>query len=201
MKAYNSIRLFQNKWLEKLTHVHPTVPFIIWVPIIAFLFWDSRTRLDFSYLEMAKLGVLGLVVWTFTEYTLHRFVFHFHTDSAIGKRLVFLFHGIHHDQPDDPTRLVMPPVVSLTLGLLCYLLFESILGPEQVEPFFAAFLIGYLIYDFIHFSVHHFKPRTPIGRFLKQNHMLHHFVTPEARMGVSSPIWDYVFRTTGSGKK
>jgi len=27
--------------------------------------------------------------------------------------------------------------------------------------------------------------------------MLHHFATPDARWGVTSPLWDWVFRTAG----
>ncbi|MCM2322727.1 MAG: sterol desaturase family protein, partial [Oligoflexia bacterium] len=49
--------------------------------------------------------------------------------------------------------------------------------------------------DYTHFAVHHFTPRTRYGKMLKQHHMLHHYVDPEARWGVSSPFWDYVFGT------
>jgi len=64
-----------------------------------------------------------------------------------------------------------------------------------VEPFFAFFAVGYLLYDYIHWASHRVVFRNRVGRFLKRHHALHHFETPDARWGVSSPLWDHVFRT------
>ena len=52
-----------------------------------------------------------------TEYLLHRFVFHLEPDSRWGRRLHFIIHGVHHDFPHDPMRLVMPPSVSIPLAI------------------------------------------------------------------------------------
>jgi sterol desaturase/sphingolipid hydroxylase (fatty acid hydroxylase superfamily) len=32
-------------------------------------------------------------------------------------------------------------------------------------------------------------------KVIRQHHMAHHFKTPEMRFGVSSPLWDIIFRT------
>jgi sterol desaturase/sphingolipid hydroxylase (fatty acid hydroxylase superfamily) len=146
------------------------------------------------------LGVAGFFIWTLAEYILHRFVFHFEGEGPIAQRLHFLIHGLHHADPIDPSRLVMPPVASLILGAVLYSVFRGILGPDLIEPFFAFFVIGYLCYDYIHFAVHHFTPRTRFGKFLKQSHMQHHYVSPNSRWGVSSPFWDYVFGTLEDAK-
>jgi dihydroceramide fatty acyl 2-hydroxylase len=189
-----SIRLFQNPLLEKLTHVHPIIPLLVFAPIITWLFLEAaKTSLGMG--SILAMAVVGLFFWTFFEYAMHRFVFHFAAKNAVSKRLVFLFHGIHHDDPEDATRLVMPPVVSLGLAWTFFHLFELALGATLIWPFFGGFLIGYLIYDYTHYAIHHFTPRTPAGRFLKQYHMLHHFVASEAKWGVSSPLWDFVFGT------
>ena len=50
-------------------------------------------------------------------------------------------------------------------------------------------------YDYIHFATHHFKMSSPAARFLKRYHLQHHFQHHDAKYGVSSPLWDYVFRT------
>ena len=34
-------------------------------------------------------------------------------------------------------------------------------------------------------------------KFVKRHHMRHHYKEPEARFGVSSPLWDLVFHTMG----
>src|SRR5690606_29367803 len=103
---------------------------------------------------------LGFFVWTFSEYVLHRFIFHFRAHGRLQERLQFLIHGLHHDDPEDATRLVMPPAAAVILATLLYGFFRLFLDEARIEPFFALFLVGYLCYDYIHFSVHHFTPRT-----------------------------------------
>lgn len=193
--AYPSVRVFENPWLEKLTHVHPLTPLFLWVPIIAWLLWRSHEVQGLSVASIAAVGGVGLFVWTLAEYLLHRFVFHYQPEGRFQERVFYLLHGLHHADPQDPTRLVMPPAPGLLLGGLLFFLFRVLLGEVWVEPFFAFFLVGYLWYDYTHFAVHHFTPRTRYGKMLKQHHMLHHYVDPEARWGVSSPFWDYVFGT------
>jgi sterol desaturase/sphingolipid hydroxylase (fatty acid hydroxylase superfamily) len=144
--------------------------------------------------------LIGVFVWTFTEYTMHRFVFHFPPHNPTQERITYLFHGIHHHQPQCKTRLVMPPVVSVPLALVFYGLFVLILGhlfgaPQWVGPLFSGFGTGYLIYDLTHYATHHFPMRRGIFKYLKRYHMQHHYKTPDARYGVSSPLWDIVFRT------
>lgn len=194
-KPYKSLQVFKNPYLEKLTHVHPITPLIVWTPIIAYLFWRSFIVDELSPFTIGSMGALGFGVWTIVEYLLHRYVFHYEGEGPITQRLHFLIHGLHHEDPVDPTRLVMPPAASLIIGFGLYSIFRPMVGPVLIDPFFAFFSIGYLCYDYIHYAVHHFTPRTRLGKFLKQSHMIHHFVSPNARWGVSSPIWDYVFGT------
>ena len=98
------------------------------------------------------------------------------------------------------TRLVMPPVVSIPLAALFYGLFYLIFAvilkvPHWVAPLFSGFIIGYLIYDLTHYATHHFPMRRGYFKYIKRYHMQHHYKTPDARFGVSSPVWDWVFGT------
>lgn len=194
-KSYKNIRLFDNPFLERLTHVHPITPLIVWTPIISWMMWRMFIVNELSPYLIGMLGTMGFMSWTLAEYGLHRFLFHYESENPVIQRMHFLIHGLHHEEPNDPTRLVMPPVVSLFLGVVFYFLFRSLMQPEWVDPFFSFFVIGYLCYDYIHFAVHHFKPRTPVGKYLKFSHMQHHYVNPNTRWGVSSPFWDYIFGT------
>ncbi len=142
----------------------------------------------------------GVFFWTLAEYLLHRFVFHFPAKSEKMKRITFLFHGIHHAQPQIKTRLVMPPVVAIPLALIFYGLFYLVLAvlfqvPHWVSPVFSGFITGYLVYDLTHYATHHFPMRRGAAKFLKRYHMQHHYKTPDKRFGVSSPLWDIVFGT------
>jgi sterol desaturase/sphingolipid hydroxylase (fatty acid hydroxylase superfamily) len=198
------IRLFRWDWVEALTRVPPVLVVIVWAPIIGWFgydAWSSREVTGMTAGRLVTAHALGLLAWTLVEYVLHRFVFHFSPRNPPPwlHRLVFLFHGIHHAQPWDKTRLVMPPPVSIPLAVLFYWLFGALAAacgsPAWLAPVFAAFLAGYLIYDLLHYATHHLPMAGPVGRWLKRHHLRHHYVTPNERFGVSSPLWDLVLRT------
>ena len=193
-KPYQSIRIFKSDFCEFFTHVHPITPLLVWVPIVLFLFYRAFA-LGLSAWAAGSWAVIGWLIWTLMEYVLHRFILHFPAQSDAGERFCFIIHGLLHQDANDPTRLVMPPFASVCIAIICYTIFRALLGGLYVAPFFAGFLIGYLCYDYIHYGVHHFTPRTKMGRVLKQNHMNHHYVRPNSRWGVSSPLWDFVFGT------
>ena len=190
-----NIQLFKNPIMDWMSHVHPITPVLFWLPVVGFLYYRSIFVTEIPLFQIFAISLFGLFIWTFMEYVLHRFVFHLKPIGPISERLVYLFHGIHHDDPADETRLVMPPIGAIILASILYPLFWLILGSYWVEPFFASFLIGYLTYDMIHFSVHHFKFKTSFMSSLVYNHMTHHYKAPHSRWGVTSPLWDYVFGT------
>jgi sterol desaturase/sphingolipid hydroxylase (fatty acid hydroxylase superfamily) len=200
-KKYKSIRIFESDTLEKLTHVRPIVPLVVWVPIVAYFAYISFSEDHLALTSVVVWMAAGLFIWTLAEYLLHRYVFHLPGDTPFKERLQFIIHGLHHDDPNDPTRLVMPPAASLILGAMLFSIFRAVLGGVYVDPFFAGFLIGYLCYDYTHYAIHHFTPRTRFGKMVKQNHMAHHFIGHETRWGVSSPVWDYVFGTMEEVKR
>ena len=107
----------------------------------------------------------------------------------------FIIHGVHHDHPNDKLRLVMPPAVSIPLAALFYGAFHLVFGSPEAFPLFAGFIGGYLVYDYTHYSVHHYVPKSDLGKKLREQHMRHHFQDHRYGFGVSSPIWDAVFRT------
>jgi sterol desaturase/sphingolipid hydroxylase (fatty acid hydroxylase superfamily) len=200
-KRYVSKRMFENDFLERFSHVHPSIPAIVFLPIVLGLFVLASREESLSLLRCSVLGAAGLLVWTFTEYFLHRFVFHAELPGKLGARIHFMMHGVHHEDPQDPSRLVMPPAVALPLSFLFYLGFKALLGPVDVLPFFAFFLVGYLAYDYTHYYIHHAMPRTRWGKLIKASHMGHHYVSPDSRWGVSTPLWDVVFGTLHSVKR
>lgn len=194
-KEHESIRLFENELLERLSHVHPIIPLLLWAPIAAWLLWRGVAVYDIPVPTIVALVAAAFVAWSFTEYSLHRFMFHFPAKSELGKRFVFLFHGNHHDDPKDKTRLVFPPAGSIPIMFGLYLLFGLIVPQPWLQPFFGGFILGYLVYDYIHYATHHFPMRNPLAKYLKHYHLKHHYAGEGGRFGVSSPVWDWVFRT------
>jgi sterol desaturase/sphingolipid hydroxylase (fatty acid hydroxylase superfamily) len=200
-ERFDTCRMFDNDFLEKFSHIHPATPFVVWTPVLTFMLYRSWARHDLAVVAIAGTFAAGVLVWSLAEYLLHRYVFHWINDTAWGKRVHFLLHGVHHDFPNDRTRLVMPLLTSTPFAIIFYSLFYFALGITYAEPLWAGFAAGYLCYDGTHYAVHHFKQTSRVGRFLKRHHMLHHHADHDGGFGVSSPLWDLVFRTMPSVKK
>jgi dihydroceramide fatty acyl 2-hydroxylase len=186
--------LFQNRFLDFFSRIHPSVPALIFVPVIVALIVLGANRGQ-GALEIVLLFAAGLLIWTLSEYWLHRKFFHWDPDHPIGHRMHFIIHGVHHDHPNDRLRLVMPPAASIPLAALFFGIFWLVFGLPTAFPLFAGFLAGYLAYDYTHYYLHHFVPKSQLGKKLREQHMRHHFQDHRYGYGVSSPLWDLVFRT------
>jgi len=193
-KLADSPPLFESEFLNFFSRVHPAVPAVVFIPVIVAMEWIGAAN-GVSALALVLLTAGGVAFWTLTEYWLHRLVFHWEPDNAFGHRMHFIIHGIHHDHPNDKLRLVMPPAVSIPLAALFFFAFTLIFGTPAAYPLFGGFIAGYLFYDYTHYYVHHFVPRSDPGKRLREQHMRHHFQDHRFGYGVSSPIWDVVFRT------
>jgi sterol desaturase/sphingolipid hydroxylase (fatty acid hydroxylase superfamily) len=191
--------MFDSKILDALSRVHPTVPVIIFLPaIIALGAWGLA---DVSAPAALGLVAAGYALWTLFEYWLHRIVFHFEPEEGLGARMHWIIHGVHHDHPNDPMRLVMPPAVSVPLGAAVFGLLYVIFGTRYAPALGAGFFTGYLVYDLTHYYLHHFRPRGRLGRMLRERHMRHHFQDDTRGFGISAPYWDEVFRTSPRAKR
>jgi dihydroceramide fatty acyl 2-hydroxylase len=188
----SSPRMFDSELLDRLSRVHPAVPVVIFLPAVSIMLAMGAARLS----TLTTLGLLaaGYAVWTLSEYWIHRGVFHFEPEG-FGARLHWIIHGVHHDHPNDPLRLVMPPGVSVPVSSLLILLFWAVIGAPYFLPFSAGFFGGYLAYDMTHYALHHHKPKTRLGRRLRELHMRHHFQDDTRGFGISAPYWDKAFGT------
>jgi sterol desaturase/sphingolipid hydroxylase (fatty acid hydroxylase superfamily) len=190
-----SPRLFENDLLDKLSRVHHLTPVIVYAPVILGLVFYSLT------LNGATLVALGLVIgylgWTLTEYFGHRYLFHtvFPLPFGLGPRFQFLIHGVHHIYPNDPLRLVMPPLLSGPIMLIALSIIHLIFGGAFAWPVLAGFIAGYVIYDCVHYWTHHGQPKSEFGKYVKRLHMLHHFRDAGKGFGVHAIWWDHVFGT------
>jgi dihydroceramide fatty acyl 2-hydroxylase len=188
-----SPRMFDNELLDRLSRVHPAVPPLLFGPAIVVLFAYSGVHR--GILQSLGLFAAGYAVWTLTEYWMHRVVFHFEPEDGVGARLHWIIHGVHHDHPNDPMRLVMPPSVSVPLAIGFWALFHWAIGGQSADLFACGFLLGYLAYDMTHYHLHHHKPRTRLGRTFYELHMRHHFQDHTRGFGVAAPWWDSAFGT------
>ncbi len=196
------IRLFQSDFLEFFTHIHPVVVLVLYVPVAVF-FMVRALATGTAHAPAGEVFLAygaGFLVWTLSEYLLHRFLFHYEPSAPWLQRAWYLIHGVHHEQPQCKTRLVMPPILSIPLAFLFYGFFALLVGtivglPHLTGPVFAGFLTGYLCYDMLHYAEHHLSMRWGFLKYIKLYHLRHHYKNPNHGFGVSSPVWDVVFRT------
>ena len=197
------IRLFKSDFLESFSHMSPIVVLVIFLPMVGYALWHAFTlNAGKPVWSILAAFLIGLIIWSPTEYLLHRFLFHYSpkNPSEKTKRVLFLMHGVHHAQPRVKTRLVMPPAVSVPFAVLVYLLFSLVVGrwmglPAQSPAVFAGFMFGYVAYDTTHYALHHFSFSGGYWQKLRRHHMAHHFKNHNTRFGVSSWLWDDIFHT------
>ena len=190
-----SVRMFKSNFLESFSKVHFAVPLVIYVPLIGFLIFKAFAQ-QITVFNFLMYYIIGLFVWTITEYLLHRFIFHYQPTSKFGLRVHFIFHGVHHDYPKDAKRLVLPPSASIPLAILFYILFSfAIKNSTLLFAFYSGFISGYLCYDMLHYAIHHANPKSSIMKKIKQHHMLHHYSDETKGYGVSSALWDIILKS------
>lgn len=178
-------KLFNQNWLEFLTKTNPLTHVITYGSVIAFCLLKNQQPVPISILFF----ICGAFTWTLVEYLIHRFLFHIEAG-----RFQYLIHGVHHEFPRDKERLMMPPLPGLIVVLfffVCwYLLFH-----EMVYAFMSGFVFCYVIYTFIHYIIHAWKPVKGFKYLWTHHHRHHNPAFEHTSYGVSSPLWDYIFGT------
>ncbi|KAJ3155169.1 fatty acid alpha-hydroxylase [Geranomyces variabilis] len=194
--AHGSAPLFGPWYLEMLSLTPWWVIPIVWIPLWSLSIYIAANRIGIT--AVAQLMPLGVLLWSFIEYTLHRFVFHVENilpDHRVALSLHFVLHGIHHFLPMDRMRLVMPPALSIALayGLWCF--FSMFLPLDLCFGLATGVIAGYVGYDLIHYYLHHGRPFAEHLREMKSYHLDHHYKDANLGYGITSKLWDRVFGT------
>ncbi len=191
-RRLKGFKVLQNDFLEKyFVTSHWVMPAVWFVPIIAYCIYSAAANHGLSWPTIAGCFVIGVLTWTLLEYVLHRFVFHFPPVGPL-RTLLFVMHGYHHEFPNDPNRLVAPPVLSWPIGALVALAYWALFGPYW-QALLAGTFAGYIAYDWTHYYTHHAVPKSRFGKFMRRFHLEHHFKNATTQFGLSSPLWDFAF--------
>ena len=187
-------KMFENSILGKLTSSHAAIPISMLVLFgIGFLYWGTQhTLLNNS--QYIILVLAGIVSWTLFEYLMHKHLYHMLPTNKIRGWIQYNMHGMHHEYPKDKSRLAMPPLGIIVIAFMFLFLFRLIMD-DFAFGFTPGFLFGYAGYLCVHYIVHAFPPPNGMFKVLWVNHAIHHYKDPDVAFGVSSPLWDHVFRT------
>jgi len=190
--------IFKNSFLESLTKTTLISNIIVYGTVVILLIYNALYIEKIEFTTFISLFTFALFFWTFAEYILHRFVFHWINENKFVQRFHFIMHGSHHLYPKDTERLLMPPVPGLLMATMLfaffYVIFTLIGYPNYTWGFFPGFFLGYLLYSFLHRATHVVKPPKQF-KFLWKHHSLHHYKYPNKAFGVSNTLWDHVFGT------
>jgi sterol desaturase/sphingolipid hydroxylase (fatty acid hydroxylase superfamily) len=194
IKNKGSKQLFKNPVLERLSRTHIAIPLILYSLISVGLIYYAVTQFNMEFLPIVGWYFAGFLFFTFLEYIAHRYLFHLEPTSKVREKIQYTVHGVHHEFPKDKDRLAMPPILALVYVAVLFFIFKFILG-NTVYAFLPGMLTGYALYLFVHYAVHAFQPPKNFLKVLWIHHGIHHYKSPDRAYGVSSPFWDYIFRT------
>ncbi|MEN7546519.1 sterol desaturase family protein [Rapidithrix thailandica] len=187
-------KMFENPFLDRLTRTHISIPLIIFYGTAIGVISYASIHHILSWWQIVLSFLVGFIFFTWIEYIAHRYLYHMETDSPVKADLQHKLHGLHHDYPNDKGRLAMPPFLAALLAVGFFYLFNFIMG-SWAYGFLPGFISGYAAYLSVHYIVHAFRPPNNALKILWVNHGIHHYKAPDKAFGVSSPLWDYIYRT------
>ncbi len=186
--------MFRNPIIERLSRTHIMVPItILTLAAIGIIYWGLSNGL-ITVLPLIGLFFTGMIIFSLIEYLVHRYLFHMIPSTPTKEKFQYAVHGVHHEFPKDKDRLAMPPIMSASISVVLFFLFRLIMG-NAVYGFLPGFLVGYCAYLGVHYVVHAYQPPKNIFKVLWIHHGIHHYKDHERAFGVSSPLWDYIFRS------
>lgn len=124
-------------------------------------------------IAIVALFIGGVLILTASEYAVHRFILH---DLASTQ------HRLHHAHPDEAVLTIFWQI------WVCFALVYLIAGGAVLS----GVLVAYAWYLFVHHCAHHSPGTLPVQ--LLKHHQAHHKFASR-NYGVSTTLWDRVFRT------
>jgi hypothetical protein len=155
----------------------PTVTVVIYFGEVIFANALAIVLLATSTLKPSVAAVLfccGAVAFSLAEYLAHRFVLH---------SIAAAQHRLHHARPKDAIDKIF---WQIWLG---FVVFYLMTGADAL----AGALVAYAWYLFVHYCSHHHPAILPAS--LLKHHLDHHRFA-NRNYGVTTKLWDLVFRTT-----
>jgi len=154
--------------------------------------------------EYLVFGLVGLLIFSISEYSTHRFFFH----RKAPKNKFFLkvlqrLHYDHHQYPNQLNLLFMPIWYSTpqfaVITFIIYLITNSLPNAISVA---VGLMVMLLLYEWRHFKAHQpGKAKTKYGNWLKKTHLLHHYKNENYWFGVTNPFVDVLFGTLKDEKE
>lgn len=142
--------------------------------------------------------LLGMLLYSCSEYTIHRFLFHLKPPkNRFFLQLLKRLHYDHHVHPDELHLLFLPVWYSIPMIGVAVIIFYWFIANAVLTVAFTTGVIGFLLYyEWTHYVAHRpIHPHTPWGRWMKRLHLLHHYKNENYWFGVTNPSMDFLMGT------
>jgi len=155
--------------------------FVVDIPLGVVLIYAGLHHGDLNSAMAILTILLGLFLFTFIEYFIHRRLLHGSVQFIVRG------HRAHHENPlnYDGLPFFLPAFMLMGIIGMCV----SIVPTNYAFLLTGTIALGYTTYGLSHFSIHHHRFRQAFARNWAANHHIHHYHA-ETNFGVTTPLWD-----------
>ena len=197
MKKKNLYIIQDHQWIIDLFGSRNPLQVLIYlVPILIYLLIKILSEKQFQLLIFMTAFILGLVVWSFLEYFIHRYIYHSKLSKKLFNYTIGSFHLYHHQNMFD---LRVLNAGFLMIYSAAFILLAPILFLFQnwflTASFGLGLLLGYYFYEWVHYLIHYKKFENGYMNYIQKYHFHHHDHAPHKNYGNTNHFWDVVFNT------
>lgn len=147
--------------------------------------------------KLVFISMVGVIFWPVLEYCIHRFLGH----EWMLKTPFRTEHQKHHSVKDFFAPASYKAATAVLVVSILTFLGSFFVGALNTFVFVTSFVAMYLFYEWTHYSFHAYAPKTKLGASLRRHHFSHHFHNAKFNYGVTSTVFDSVFKTYKESKK
>ena len=165
-------------------------PFITYSSILALSYILVNPAFTFNTPLMV---LLGFAIWNSLEYVFHRYIFHERILPKKLNRIMSYDHIYHHRKPKSLKNLFLPIWLTSSISAVIILILLLIFSGANVFWAYVGVVLGYFLYECMHYSAHHLTSKLPFLKQMRAYHAKHHHSNPNAYFMVSFPLFDWLF--------
>jgi sterol desaturase/sphingolipid hydroxylase (fatty acid hydroxylase superfamily) len=136
--------------------------------------------------------VAGVVTWSLLEYFIHRFLGH---EPKLRPNLFATEHIRHHSEGNYFAEWWKKLLAAAAFVALVSWPVIALMGATSGLAYLSGLMGFYAFYEVLHRREHTCAGFGAYGRWARGHHFAHHYSDTRFNHGVTSPLWDVVFRT------
>ncbi len=141
---------------------------------------------------MMLAACLGMLTWSLLEYLIHRFLGH---EPKTRPNVFATEHVRHHGEGNYFAPWWKKLLAALAFTALVTPPALAVAGIARGLAYVAGLIGLYVAYEVLHRLLHVWGGVGWYGRWARRHHFAHHYCDTRFNHGVTSPLWDLVFRT------